>query len=232
MKLKWLTLSVAGVLCLAPLAWTARAQERPTPEPETIAEGPDEGFADLDGMDEMDDLDLLLAAVVAAEAGPGPGGAMGPGPGGMGPGGRRGPGGRMGPGGQGPDGLREKLNLTDDQKTKLADIRDRQARRAIPVQGDLRIAALDLRKVMQADKPDQRAIDAQIDKVAGLRASLQKSRVASMLEARSVLTPAQQKLMREHRGMRMRGRMGMGHGMGMDAGMGPGEKRVERRVVR
>ncbi len=224
MKLKWLTLSVAGVLCLAPLAWTARAQERPTPEPETIAEGPDEGFADLDGMDEMDDLDLLLAAVVAAEAGPGPGG--------MGLGGRRGPGGRMGPGGQGPDGLREKLNLTDDQQAKLADIHDRQARRAIPIQGDLRIAALDLRKVMRADKPDQRAIDAQIDKIASLRASLQKSRVASMLEARSVLTPAQQKLMREARGMRMRGRMGMGHGMRMDSGMGPGEKRVERRVIR
>ncbi|MEK7331074.1 MAG: hypothetical protein AAB113_09750, partial [Candidatus Eisenbacteria bacterium] len=71
MKVKWLTLSVAGVLCLAPLAGTARAQERPAPEPETIAEGPDEGFADLDGMDEMDDLDMLLAAVVAAEAGPG-----------------------------------------------------------------------------------------------------------------------------------------------------------------
>lgn len=232
MTVKWLTLSVAAVLCLAPLAGTARAQERPAPEPETIAEGPDEGFADLDGMDEMDDLNLLLAPVVTAEAGPGPGGAMGPGPGGMGPGGRRGPGGRMGPGGQGPDGLREKLNMTDDQKTKLADIHDRQVRRAIPIQGDLRIAALDLRKVMQADKPDQPAINAQIDKIALLRASLQKSRVASMLEARSVLTPAQQKLLREARGMRMRGHMGMGHGMGMDPRMGPGEKRVERRVVR
>ena len=43
MKERWRTLSVAAVLCLAVLAGTARAQERPAPapEPEQIGEGGD-----------------------------------------------------------------------------------------------------------------------------------------------------------------------------------------------
>jgi Spy/CpxP family protein refolding chaperone len=117
-----------------------------------------------------------------------------------------------GPGGHDIEALREKLNLTEDQKSKLADIRDRQERAAIPIQGDLRIAGLDLRKLIRADRPNQQAIDAQIDRIADLRASLQKSRVASLLDARAVLTPARQKLMREHHGgMGGRGRRGDMH---------------------
>jgi Spy/CpxP family protein refolding chaperone len=114
----------------------------------------------------------------------------------------------MGRGGAAREELRNRLNLTDEQQTKLADIRDRSARAAIPIQGDLRIAALDLRKLVRADKPDPRAIDAQIDKIAGLRGKLQKSRMAGMLEARSVLTPEQQKILRD-------ARPGMGTGRGM-----------------
>ena len=105
------------------------------------------------------------------------------------------------------------LNLTDEQQSKLADIRDRQARAAIPIQGDLRIASLDMHKLMRAEQPDARAIDAQIDRISSLRASLQKLHVAGMLEARSVLTPAQQKIMREH-GVGPMGR-GMHGGPGM-----------------
>ncbi len=123
-----------------------------------------------------------------------------------------------GAGGQGAEDLRQKLNLSEDQKTRLADIHDRQARAAIPIQAELRIAGLDLRKLMRADKPDLKAIEVQIDRVSDLRASLQKSHVASLLEARAVLTPAQQKLMREHhggrRGLGMLGGPGMGHGPG------------------
>ena len=141
-----------------------------------------------------------------------------PGPGDMefDEGGGHGPGGGMG----NPE-LQKKLNLTDDQRTKLADIRDKQARAAIPIQGELQLAGLDLRKLVRADKPDSKAIDAQIDKMAGLRARLQKARVASMLEARAVLTPAQQKIMRESRGGMGRG-MRHGHGMGRGGPGGPG----------
>ena len=68
------------------------------------------------------------------------------------------------------------------------------------------IAALDLRKLIHADKPDQRAIDTQIDKIAGMRAGLRKAQVASMLEMRGVLTDEQRKKLQDARPMH--GRMG------------------------
>src|SRR5262249_37720045 len=50
------------------------------------------------------------------------------------------------------------LDLTADQKKRMADIRDRQQRTQIRSQADMRIAELDLRKLMRADSPDRRAI--------------------------------------------------------------------------
>lgn len=221
MRTKWLSWSMAVALGMVAIAATALAQDRPVRvAPDVAREEVAEETREAPEMREMDDLehledlgglDLLLAADVAPGAGHG-GAALHGGRGhgmGAGAGMRRG-----GPGGA---ELRQKLNLTDDQKSRIADIHDRQERAAIPVRGDLRIASLDLRKLMRADKPDQRAIDAQIDRLASLRATLHKARVATMLEARSVLTPAQQKLMREHRGGMM-GHMREGrrpHGGGM-----------------
>ena len=111
----------------------------------------------------------------------------------------------------------KELDLTDAQKTKIADIRDRQMRKGIQQQADLRIASLDLGKLMRADKPDQRAIDSQIDKMATMRASLQKARIGAMLEMRSVLTDDQRQKLKD---LRMKGGGGMGMGRGMGMGMG------------
>lgn len=222
MRAKWMVWVAVLALGLPAAAGAARAQDRPAAP--AIGAGDDRPapheVADVgDPMWDLDELDLLLAAGVEpdADAAQGPGAPAGPG--------MRG----MGRGRAGVAELRRQLNLTDEQQTKLADIRDRATRAAIPIQGDLRIAGLDLRKLVRVDKPDQRAIDAQIDKIAGLRARLQKSRVASMLEARSVLTPAQQKMLRDARpgmmmgpGMRRWGGMHGDPGMGMGMGDGSG----------
>lgn len=119
--------------------------------------------------------------------------------------------------------LAQALNLTDDQKQRLADIRDRQMRRGIQARADLALERLDLRKLVRANPPSQSAIDAQIDRIARTRADLAKGRIAAMLEMRNVLTPAQRKLLRERIG-RMAGR-GMRPGPGGDrgeGGLGPG----------
>lgn len=198
MKTKWMAWSVAVALAVTAGVAIVRAQELPVPggamgKPEIEAHGleADDAFAEPDA---GGGFDPLLKAELDAESG-GPGPAMGMGRG------RR------------AEELRAKLNLTDEQKTRLADIRDRRARAAIPIEGDLRIASLDLNKLMRADKPDQRAIDAQIDKIANLRASLHKNRVAGHLEGRAVLTPAQQKTLREYGGGLMGRAMRDGHRM-------------------
>ena len=201
MKTKWVVWMVVAALVLVTTG--ARAQERPAAPPPGIdqerpqrPEGPGE-------TDAADGLGLLL---MDAEAEP----AHTPGVPGMQ--GRRARGlhrGRL-------TELHKQLNLTDEQKAKIADVHDKTERATIPIQGNLEIAHLDLRKLMRAEKPDARAIDAQIDKIHGLRASLQKTHVAGMIEVRGLLTPAQQKTLREsglgfimgrgmHGGPRMRG---------------------------
>jgi Spy/CpxP family protein refolding chaperone len=127
------------------------------------------------------------------------------------------------------------LELTDEQRQKLEDVHYRQLKKVIPMQSELRLAALDLRHLMHAENPDARAIDAQIDRIASMRANVGKARVASLLEARAILTPEQRKMWRDHaamggmRGMRggpggpgARGRrdMMMRHGQGGGGGGG------------
>src|SRR5262249_22793987 len=75
----------------------------------------------------------------------------------------------------------EDLDLTETQRKKLAEIRDQHAKSAINQRASVQLAALELRKMMRADKPDVGAIERQIDKIASLRAALSKNRVTGMI---------------------------------------------------
>ncbi len=97
----------------------------------------------------------------------------------------------MGPG-HGPMMLKA-LELTADQQKKVEAIHAKQARLMVQAQADIRIATMDLQQLMRAENPDRPKIDAQIDKVAQMRAGMQKSRAATMLEVRALLTPEQLK---------------------------------------
>lgn len=148
------------------------------------------------------------------------GGGMGHGMGhGMGAGKGAGMGMGMGPGPGMFAHMTQALDLSDTQREKLAAIHERQQRRDIPARADLQIARLDLRKAMNAEKPDGFAINTQIDRAAKLRSDMAKAHVASLLEARALLTPEQQKQMRE---MHMKGPGAGRPGMGRGLGMGPG----------
>ena len=91
------------------------------------------------------------------------------------------------------------LDLTPEQKKRMADIRDRQERSAIRAQADMRIAQLDLQKLMRADTPDRRAIESQIDKLGSMRTAMQKSRMGMMFDMRSVLTQEQRDKLKDWR---------------------------------
>jgi Spy/CpxP family protein refolding chaperone len=85
------------------------------------------------------------------------------------------------------------LDLTADQQKKVAVIHEKQARLMVQAEADLRIATMDMQQLMRAETPDKVKIDAQIDKLAQLRAGMQKSRTATLLEVRALLTPEQLK---------------------------------------
>jgi protein CpxP len=118
--------------------------------------------------------------------------------------GRRGPQGfrHRGMGGMFGLGAVEGLDLTAAQREKLDAIRDRQQRQGIEARAQLETAGLDLRKLMRADSPSQTQINTQIDRMAKMRADLQKSRIGAMLEARAVLTDEQRAKLKEARSKR------------------------------
>jgi Spy/CpxP family protein refolding chaperone len=138
------------------------------------------------GADDGDEVDAVLA-----HGGHGPGMEFG---------GRR-------FGGRGHRGMRggmgmgafERLDLTTEQRERIAEIREREAREAIESRAQLETAGLDLRKLMRDEDPDVGRINAQIDRISKMRAELQKSRVGAMLEARNVLTDEQRAKLRESR---------------------------------
>jgi len=107
-------------------------------------------------------------------------------------------------------GMFAALDLTDAQREKLADLHERQQRKAIQARADMQLARMDLRKLMQADAPSATAIHAQIDRLTRLQSDMRKSRVSTYLEARALLTPEQQKQLKEQRGS--------GRGFGPGAG--------------
>lgn len=98
---------------------------------------------------------------------------------------------------RGMAGAFARLELTDAQKAKMADLHERQQRRAIQARADMQLARMDLHKLMKADSPNAPAINAQIDKMSKMRADMQKGHVGTFLEARAMLTPEQQKQLRE-----------------------------------
>jgi Spy/CpxP family protein refolding chaperone len=96
--------------------------------------------------------------------------------------------------------MMEEMDLSKEQREKIADLRDKQERAAIRMRADLQTARLDLGRLTRAEKADRLAINRQIDRIAQLRAEMQKARIGLMLDIRGMLAPEQQERMREPRG--------------------------------
>ena len=199
-KRMW-TMSLAAALVMVTAAGWAMAQgHAPTPPPGAEHVAPPAAPDDDALMGDDEGLDGGLFALddegdAPAPPGPGRHGAM-----------MR---------GMKSHGGMEGLDLTKAQRDRMADIHDRTMRQAIRSRADLQLARLDLHKVLRAGAPNKAAIDLQIDRIARMRADLQKSHVAAMLEARSVLTDEQRQKLRERHGdrwgMRMRIRERLQH---------------------
>ena len=157
---------------------------------------------------------LLLAGAASAQPGPGAdrgAGAQGRGPGGPPPPGLGGPGGPEGgerfgppPGMGGPGGglmlpppeAFERLGLTDAQRTKLEALRDAERRKAIRADAEIRLAEMDLVKLVEGDKPDATALDGAIAHLMAMRAEQLKARAEAIIAMRALLTPEQRAKMR------------------------------------
>ena len=153
-------------------------------------------------------LAVLLSAVSATgraaggNGGPGrPGAAMGPGAGpGMGPGLGHGPGGGLGPHGGGMgmmmhpewiEGVAAELGVSAQAAAQIKTLVYNANKEAIDLKAELERGHLDLKQLMDQDKPDTKKIMQLLDQVGATETKLRKNRVQLLLSVRELLTPDQ-----------------------------------------
>ena len=122
--------------------------------------------------------------------------------------------------------IREKLGITAEQLGAIrkqesdfrkAEIRDR---------ADLEVKRVDLKDLLEADKPDRAAIDAKLQEISNSRLALEKSRVHFHLAMKEAITPEQREKLHQLMSERWRheggpGRPGGSRGQGQRVQHGP-----------
>lgn len=86
---------------------------------------------------------------------------------------------------------RDRLQLTPQQIEKLEKLRLDFTREAIRKQADLRIAALDMRALLGAEKVNLDQVKKKLEESAKLYADLRFSRIQAIEAGKALLTPAQ-----------------------------------------
>ena len=89
--------------------------------------------------------------------------------------------------------VRQYLGLTDEQVGRLHKIGVDAQKASVQTRADLELRHIELRELLRADNPDHDAIMQKLDQVNALQGKMEKQRVETMLSAKSVLTPEQQK---------------------------------------
>jgi Spy/CpxP family protein refolding chaperone len=125
----------------------------------------------------------------------------------------------------GRDRLMEKLQLTDQQKDQMRKMRTQFQKSNEELASKLRLNRIDLRDLMQAEKPEKAAVQKNVKAATDLQQQMKLNLIDHLFAVREMLTPQQQKIWKEHmtqmigeareRGMEMRKglRQGMRRGM-------------------
>jgi len=124
-----------------------------------------------------------------------------------------------------PENLKERLGLSDDQVTKLKELRSTYLKDTTTQGAKVRVAEIELNDLLDAAKPDAAKVEKKVREMESLRSELTLSRVRYLLKASDFLTPEQFK---KFRAMTMGRMMGashapmkkMDHGMAMPGGPG------------
>jgi len=105
--------------------------------------------------------------------------------------------------------MKTQLGLDDRQIEKIEELSYRADRARLDIHHELQKARLDLKHMMDADRPEEKAVFAQLEKIAALELDLKKNRIGLMLAIRKLLTPEQWEKMelfharrKEHRSTR------------------------------
>lgn len=89
------------------------------------------------------------------------------------------------------------LNLDEQQKTAIGEIKSRTMKEAIRRMADMRIAHVELKDLLSKDPVDMKAVEAKVKQSEMLRTEMHLSHIKAMEEVKATLTPEQKKKFRE-----------------------------------
>lgn len=139
--------------------------------------------------------------------------------------------------GRGPGFGFKGLDLSEDQESKIQELRLEMQKSMVPLRNQLENFRSELHLLMTEDKPDQGAIDQKIEAISVVRTKIQKRRTAHHLAVRNVLNKDQRVKFDQRMlargdgyghgrgfGAQGKGKGPCGHGFGKGEGNGPGSK--------
>jgi Spy/CpxP family protein refolding chaperone len=89
------------------------------------------------------------------------------------------------------------LDLNDKQKDALQAIRSRVVKDNIKKRADLELARVELRELLHKDPVKMSAVEASLKKVESVRTDLHLAHIKAREEVKAILTPEQQKKLKE-----------------------------------
>ena len=104
------------------------------------------------------------------------------------------------------------LNLDEQQKALISEIKSRMMKETIRRTADMRIVQIELKDLLSQDPVDMRAVEAKVKQLETMRTEMHLSHIKAMEDCKAKLTPQQRKKLREmtEAGPMMEG-MGMKH---------------------
>jgi Spy/CpxP family protein refolding chaperone len=128
---------------------------------------------------------------------------------------RRGPMGRRGFGGGSREfglarlladpAVRQQLGITAEQAATIRQQESDFRKTEIRGRADLEVKRIDLKDLLEADKPDRAAIDSKLGEISVAQLALQKSAIGFRLTMRDAISPAQREKLRQWMSDRRRG---------------------------
>lgn len=89
------------------------------------------------------------------------------------------------------------LNLDEQQKTLIGEIKSRMMKETIQRNADMRIVHIDLMDLLSKDPVDMKAVEAKVKQSEMMRTEMHLSHIKAMEDIKTKLTPEQRKKFRE-----------------------------------
>lgn len=89
------------------------------------------------------------------------------------------------------------VHLTESQITRLRQIVTDEEKSNIEVRAKMQVDGIDLRQMLQEDKPNADAVMKKVQEISHLRGQMMKNNVQALLDAKAVLPPEQQNQVRQ-----------------------------------